>query len=1084
MSMAGPVWVATVGVLLASCGRPYPPPAPPRQTNLAVKISRLELSNGLRVVLVTDPRAAEVQVTMQYRVGSVDDPPDQAGVAHLVEHLMFDQVLGAQSLFARLEDITTFFNAFTTLDATTYVARAHPSQLEDLLAIEAVRVGFRCTSITDAAFVRERQVVVNELRERDSTTEVLTALHGGLYADGHPYRRPTGGSQASVGAITREQACAFADAHYAPSNAVLVVSGHVTEAQLEAALKRFLSKLPRREVVGRTAIPRPDARPGHSEVAMPIDHASLLVAWPLPEEPQLRAKVRAIAVATSAIVDSHVKGLVVQFEIGGTRAPMIAIAVLSTTDEPMDNIRAATHNAVDSVESMFRATTGDTLGQIVFNQIQQTAIYKLFATLEEGGDRDSELAAHVLAGLDPSATLGAEIRGLRTMTPQEAGRIAREYLSFGRATVVVLQPSETVKRGTEVTLAAPIHDIGHRREPADPTEAARPLPPSPMREVEAMTSRTLPNGLRIVLLPLTSVPTVDVRLIFGSGTADEPVARRGVAMIAARALTFDLRHLNDFLLFAAAGGTNRVELSEDQTAFAANGLDMHLDYLLAGLRRWIRDGEYSSDTAAIVNTMRSDKGSRDEGALTDAWRSALFGAAHPYVRAGIGRHLSDTLTIDDVLQFRKAHYTPDNATLVIAGRFDAALADRWIDHLFLDWRGVTAPRVASPSVLQPSSIAKDDATVLTHVRIAIPATTGNRAEQLVATAMLSDLARDVRHQLGASYHFVATLDESRLATNYVISGSVDTSRASEAIELLRTRLDKLRIDPDTAARAFVSARRRTANHLVATAGSATTLGNRVQRDINLGRAPLSDFETTKQVGALTIQDMTATVTALELSRAAILMRGPAADVDRAFAILGRTPVHMPATVDNPKQPSTATLMKPPRDSDFSLSDLEEPLTLQGPPTRWTLTATAGYALGRVITHNVSGFMLGGDVGYRLSRKHAVGVNVALGRLRGTYDVGRFVEDLRPVGVTSYGLAGFLRTSDDRLWGGLVVGLRLERVTDDGMAKSYNSLAVGLEGGFDVLRSRRQRLGAYARFDTDLLSGADYASITMGLAYRQ
>jgi zinc protease len=189
--------------LIGACAMAVPPPpAPVRQTNLGLKISKVELANGLRVVVVHDPRSIEVQVTMRYQVGSVDDPRGQEGIAHLVEHLMFQQILGSQSLFARLEDIATHFNATTTFDATTYVSRAHGSYLAELLSMESVRLGLRCTSITDSVFDRERAVVLNELRQSNDTFELLDSIHRGLYPPTHPYRRSIGGTEASVGAIT------------------------------------------------------------------------------------------------------------------------------------------------------------------------------------------------------------------------------------------------------------------------------------------------------------------------------------------------------------------------------------------------------------------------------------------------------------------------------------------------------------------------------------------------------------------------------------------------------------------------------------------------------------------------------------------------------------------------------------------------------------------------------------------------------------------------------------------------------------------------------------------------------------------
>ena len=81
-------WALLLGVVISAC-HPRPPPAPVRETKLGLAIEHFELGNGLKVVLVEDPRATEVQVTMRYRVGGINDPAGQEGLAHLVEQLMF-----------------------------------------------------------------------------------------------------------------------------------------------------------------------------------------------------------------------------------------------------------------------------------------------------------------------------------------------------------------------------------------------------------------------------------------------------------------------------------------------------------------------------------------------------------------------------------------------------------------------------------------------------------------------------------------------------------------------------------------------------------------------------------------------------------------------------------------------------------------------------------------------------------------------------------------------------------------------------------------------------------------------------------
>lgn len=166
--------LACVGVAAVSAcattGVGEPPPIP-RRTTVDLSFVAVTANNGLRVLLVNDPNASQIQVTMRYRVGAVDDPPGLEGIAHLVEHLMFQQIVGAQSVFAKLQSDASSYNGFTTFDATTYVERASPDKLEEMLALEGVRLGLRCASVTDAAFIREREVRATSLASSPSTTK-------------------------------------------------------------------------------------------------------------------------------------------------------------------------------------------------------------------------------------------------------------------------------------------------------------------------------------------------------------------------------------------------------------------------------------------------------------------------------------------------------------------------------------------------------------------------------------------------------------------------------------------------------------------------------------------------------------------------------------------------------------------------------------------------------------------------------------------------------------------------------------------------------------------------------------------------
>src|SRR5262245_1081708 len=152
------------GVALSSgCG--------PRTRSFAFNYNEqhVQLRNGLRVVIVPDGSTALVEVAARYEVGSREDPPGKAGLAHLVEHLMFElqpSGPGSPPLIEFVRHASSFFNAYTTWDSTHYTSEARSEMLEWLLKIEAIRLSHGCEALSEHEFLREREVVRNEIRQR------------------------------------------------------------------------------------------------------------------------------------------------------------------------------------------------------------------------------------------------------------------------------------------------------------------------------------------------------------------------------------------------------------------------------------------------------------------------------------------------------------------------------------------------------------------------------------------------------------------------------------------------------------------------------------------------------------------------------------------------------------------------------------------------------------------------------------------------------------------------------------------------------------------------------------------------------
>ena len=131
--------------------------------------------NGLRMVVIPDKNTPMVHVAVRYEVGANEDPPGKAGLAHLVEHMMFQhRFLGADKppTFELIPQIATGFNAYTTWDQTHYYLDGRKEDLDAMLRLEAARMGAICNSIPPEQFDRELDVVRNEI-----TAHAVAALH-------------------------------------------------------------------------------------------------------------------------------------------------------------------------------------------------------------------------------------------------------------------------------------------------------------------------------------------------------------------------------------------------------------------------------------------------------------------------------------------------------------------------------------------------------------------------------------------------------------------------------------------------------------------------------------------------------------------------------------------------------------------------------------------------------------------------------------------------------------------------------------------------------------------------------------------
>ncbi|GLK66290.1 insulinase family protein [Paracoccus kondratievae] len=225
--------------------------ATPALAEMPKGISHFTLDNGLEAVVIEDHRAPVVVQMLWYRIGSADEQPGKSGIAHYLEHLMFKGTdkLAAGELSKTVTANGGMDNAFTSYDFTTYFQRIASDRLPLIMEMESDRMAN--LRIGEDDWQAERQVVLEERSQRTDSDpgSQFAEERSAVQFYNHPYGRPVIGWRQEMEGLTREDAIAWYDAHYAPNAAVLVVAGDVTADQVRELAQKYYGPVP----------PKPDA---------------------------------------------------------------------------------------------------------------------------------------------------------------------------------------------------------------------------------------------------------------------------------------------------------------------------------------------------------------------------------------------------------------------------------------------------------------------------------------------------------------------------------------------------------------------------------------------------------------------------------------------------------------------------------------------------------------------------------------------------------------------------------------------------------------------------------------------------------
>lgn len=870
---------------------------------------RGRMANGLRFVIMPDPSTQLVEVDVRYDVGQKEDPPGKAGLAHLVEHMMFQlrpDGDGTPPLMRSINELTTFFNAFTTWDSTHYMNTARAEQVSDLLKIEAMRLYFGCQTISNDEFLREREVVRNEIRQRTGTPEgqVPQLVLSAIYPKNHAYERMMGGDDVQLTSITLEDACKFIKDYYVPERATVIVAGGIEVDATVELMQKWFSKLEKRPgaPLKEVAAVTPTASRVEYEVA--VERPILNVAFALPPSNTPEGEAARFGIQSawfriaSASQEYDFATSVVPQNLGGTYAP---VWMLSIELKGLDKLNDALEFVEKSVKQAYRGWDEGSSEDIEERKNLEKA--QFIESLEALNSRTIVIGESVQfdKGFDFDSDQLYLFHELDKIAEFDRGKIAaavRKYIDMSKAKIVVIKPSAQGIAGDRRVRVK--YDVKSHEEKdvedVDPSEARRPFRVSgELKALAATETITLDNGMTVVMLPVKSMPLISARLVFNNVgdamTPDNPLLPSAAADFLALPI--------DAEAFRKTGVGVGCRSLSDATVCSTGGINLYLDVMLKGLERLVKAGTYSQEQVeSYQKGMRDSLSTRSAQSRNEFERqfaTALYGAEHAYTRTSVATIEAANKLSKDVLEdFRRDNYTAGNATLVIVGDFDPKYAANMAKEVFGGWDRGNVAKPIDPSVklnAGPQYIGVTTPIELAQVTayIGYPAPAGidgQEAARRLLAMMMQYRVDDVRFKLGSTYGVRAGRNPQRGPTAYVISAPLDGERAGESIKAMRAGLDLLRTG-ETFDVDFVRARRKRVQVMFGESTVTSDLAARLVQMAMFGLDKKFYNMQLQQTAAASPAQLHALVkTELDPNREVIVIHGSRAQIEKAFADAG------------------------------------------------------------------------------------------------------------------------------------------------------------------------------------------------------
>jgi len=782
------------------------------------------LSSGQTVYV--EPLHAEPIVTIDTWVntGSAQENPENNGVSHFLEHLLFKGTPShpVGQIDQILESRGAEFNAATSNDFTHYHITTNTRYFKEALALHADMLAN--ATINTPELDRERKVVQEEINrsldnpQRKAYIELEKALFGA-----HPYAMDTLGPKSNIQDLPRESILGYYHQWYQPANFKTVIAGDIDPTQAVADVDVAFSK-------AYGATPRPGkgeptkypVEPLNAPKAVVLSDPNLSVAYltlgflaPPASRPKESAALDVAALILGQGDSSRLnrvlkedQQLVNDVNASNSTQQQASLFVFNAETQP--DKREAAQKALLAELARFKAQ-GPTEAEMAKAKRQ---VVKDFAFLNESTEGVAQSIGYnvTIATLDDYTHY---VDLVNSVSAADVKAAVNQYLDLPKSVWVTTLPG-TVSDSDKAQVAETTKTL-LAQAPLAPTASPSVSAPE-AAPAQAILTQTLPSGATLIMKPSPQTETVALSIFAKGGQLSE--SRPGTAALMARLLlkgtqTRSAESLHETL--ESQGLDISASADKDTVQVTATSLKTDFDKLLwllsdVLLSPAFTQSELDKERTDMLDGIRSNRDT-PSGLLFEKLTEALY-PGHPY--GAVGAQVEAALpkvTRRDVESYYQKAFSPQNLVITLVGNVDTSSAKDSLAQLMAQLAAKNtqsaqqAPKPVVPLKKPVEVAAQKPEQAATWIAYGWQAPSIHQQKDyvtlkvintLLGSGLSSRLFVDLREKQGLAYHVSSLFPSSQEAGRFVMYIGTDPKNEAQVLRGFDAEIERLKTEPVSA----------------------------------------------------------------------------------------------------------------------------------------------------------------------------------------------------------------------------------------------------------------------------------------------